>query len=100
MPLKRSNKLPLRNLPLLISKESLKLRLNSQRTMVTPSVLALVLSLWDSPSVAVMMTSTSRPTPAEEVVADVEEEEVVVALPEANREEPDRIEETREERWP
>ena len=68
--------------------------------MVMPSVLALVLSLWDSPSVAVMMTSTSRLTPAEEVVADVEEEEVVVALPEANREEPDMIEETREERWP
>ena len=98
MPLKRSNKLPLRNLLLLISRESLKLRLSLLKTMVTPSVLALVLSSWDSPSVAVMMTSTSKPIPAEEAVADVEEEEVVVALPKAIREDLERIEETREER--
>ena len=85
---------------MLISKESLKLRLNSQRTMVTLSVLAPALSLWDSPSVAVMMTSTSRPRPAEEDVVDAVAEVAVVALPEASREEPDRIEETREESLP
>jgi len=68
--------------------------------MVMPSVLALVLSLWDSPSVAVMMTSTSRPRPAEEDVVDAVAEVAVVAHPEASREEPDRIEETREESLP
>ena len=36
----------------------------------------------------------------EEDVVDAVAEVAVVALPEASKEEPDRIEETREERWP
>jgi len=68
--------------------------------MVMPSVKALVWNSWDSLSVVAMMTSISRLTPAEEVAVDAEEEEAVVVLPEASREEPDRREALREERWP
>jgi len=93
-PVPRKSKKQLKLARLLKRLESLVLRLSSPRTTDTLSVKLRVLNLWDSPSVAVMTTTTSRLNPAEVAVEVVEEEAAAVALPEVtSREAPDKREE-------